>query len=46
MINFYPLLQFTADSGFDDPDSLKREDPDRQKTVFAEDSDEQVVFDL
>lgn len=46
MIKFYPLLQFIADSGFDDPDWLKREDPDRQETVFAEDSDEQAVFDL
>jgi hypothetical protein len=46
MIKFFPLLQFTADSGFDDPDWLKREEHDRQETVFAEDSDEQAVLDL
>jgi hypothetical protein len=46
MIKFFPLLQFTADSGFSDPDWLKREEHDRQETVFAEDSDEQAVLDL
>ena len=46
MIKFYPLMQFTADSGFDDADWLKREDQERQETVFAEDSEEQADLEL
>jgi hypothetical protein len=46
MIKFYPLMQFTADSGFEDADWLKREDQERQETVFAENSEEQADLEL
>jgi hypothetical protein len=46
MIKFYPLIHFTADSGFDDADWLKREEQERQTTVFAEDSEEQGELEL
>jgi len=46
LIKFYPLMQFTADSGFDDADWVKREEKDRQETVFAGDQDEQAELEL
>ncbi len=46
LIKFHPLLQFQADSGFDDADWLKREEKERQETVFAEDQDEQGELEL
>lgn len=46
LLKFYPLMHFVADSGFDDVDWLKREEKERQETVFAEDSEEQTEFDL
>ncbi len=46
LIKFYPLMQFTADSGFDDADWVKREEKERQETVFAEDQEEQTVLEL
>jgi len=46
LIKFYPLMQFVADSGFDDEDWVKREDEERQETVFAEDKEEQGELDL
>ena len=39
-------MQFTADSGFDDADWVKREEKERQETVFAEDQEEQTELDL
>jgi hypothetical protein len=46
MIKFNPLMQFTADSGFDDVNWLKREEKERQETVFAEDHEEQTELEL
>lgn len=46
LIKFYPLMQFTADSGFDDADWVKREEKERQETVFSEDQDERPELDL
>lgn len=46
MIKFRPLMQFAADSGFNDPDWLKREEKERQETLEAGDSGEQTEFDL
>jgi hypothetical protein len=45
-IKFHPLLQFTADSGFEDADWLKREEKERQETVFTEDQEEQAELEL
>jgi hypothetical protein len=39
-------MQFTADSGFDDADWVKREEKERQETVFSEDQDERPELDL
>jgi hypothetical protein len=46
LIKFDPLMQFTADSGFNDADWVKREDKERQDTVFAEDQEEQTELEL
>lgn len=46
LIKFYPLMQFTADSGFEDANWLKREEKERQETVFAEDQSEQAELEL
>jgi hypothetical protein len=46
LIKFYPLMEFLADSGFNDPDWLKREERERQETIFAEDQDEQAELEL
>jgi hypothetical protein len=46
LIKFCPLMQFTADSGFEDADWVKREEKERQETVFAEDQEEQTELDL
>jgi hypothetical protein len=46
LVKFHPLLQFTADSGFDDADWVKREEKERQETVFAEDQEEQTELEL
>ncbi|HVJ07863.1 MAG TPA: DUF4365 domain-containing protein [Acidisarcina sp.] len=46
LLKFYPLMQFTADSGFEDADWVKREEKDRQETVFAEDQEEQAELEL
>jgi hypothetical protein len=46
LIKFDPLMQFTADSGFNDVDWVKREDKERQDTVFAEDQEEQTELEL
>jgi hypothetical protein len=46
LIKFHPLLQFTADSGFEDADWVKREEKERLETVFAEDQEEQGELDL
>jgi hypothetical protein len=46
LVKFYPLLQFTGDSGFDDADWVKREEKERQDTVFAEDEEEQTELEL
>ncbi|MGO9433753.1 MAG: DUF4365 domain-containing protein [Terracidiphilus sp.] len=46
LIKFHPLMQFTADSGFEDSDWVKREDKEREDTVFAEDQEEQAELEL
>jgi hypothetical protein len=46
LIKFYPLLQFSGDSGFNDADWVKREEKERQDTVFAEDEEEQTELEL
>jgi len=46
LIKFHSLLQFTADSGFNDADWVKREDKERQETILAGDQDEQTELDL
>jgi hypothetical protein len=46
LIKFHALMQFTADSGFEDSDWVKREDKERQDTVFAEDQEEQAELEL
>ena len=46
LIKFHPLMQFTADSGFDDADWVKREEKERQETLFAEDQEEQTELEL
>lgn len=46
LIKFFPLIQFTADSGFEDSDWVKREEKERQDTVFAEDQEEQAELEL
>lgn len=46
MIKFDPLMQFTADSGFDDANWLKREEKERQDTLLAGDQEEQAELDL
>jgi hypothetical protein len=46
LIKFHRLMQFTIDSGFDDPDWLKHEEKERQETVFAEDREEQGELEL
>jgi BMFP domain-containing protein YqiC len=39
-------MQFTADSGFNDVDWVKREEKERLDTVFAEDQEEQTELEL
>jgi len=46
LIKFLPLMQFAADSGFEDSDWVKREEKERQDTVFAEDQEEQAELEL
>lgn len=41
LIKFHPLIQFTADSGFDDADWVKREEQERLETVFSESGDDE-----
>lgn len=46
MIKFHPLMQFAADSGFNDADWLKREEKEKQETLEAGDSGEQAELEL
>jgi hypothetical protein len=46
LIKFHSLLQFTADSGFEDADWVKREEKERQETIFADDQEEQGELEL
>lgn len=46
LIKFCPLMQFAADSGFNDADWLKREEKERRETLEAGDSGEQAELEL